>query len=67
MTDEMAERTVVSVADLREAAEAVLSTGRRGYWGAGAVLAIEGIFEELGLDAPVVYSIGRVEWRRDDG
>lgn len=67
MSDEMAERTVVSVAALRGATERAMARATRGWWGAAASEALVALFEELGLDAPVIYADGRVEWVRHDG
>ena len=67
MSDEMAERTVGSVAALRGATERSMARAARGWWGAAASETIVALFEELGLDAPVIYADGRVEWVRDDG
>ena len=63
----MAERTVVSVAALRGATERVRAMSSRGWWGAAAAEALAALFEELGLDSPVIYADGRVECVRHDG
>lgn len=62
MTDEMAERTVVSVADLRRAAEDLMGRASPGWWGAAAEEALRALFGGLGLDVPVAHADGRVEW-----
>lgn len=62
MTDEMAERTVVSVADLRRAVEDLMVRAPRGWWGAATEEALRALFGGLGLDVPVAHADGRVEW-----
>lgn len=62
MTDEMAERTVVSVAALRRAAEDLMGRAPRGWWGAATAEALAELFGGLGLDVPVARADGRVEW-----
>lgn len=62
MTDEMAERTVVSVADLRRAAEGLMGRASPGWWGAATEEALRALFGGLGLDVPVAHADGRVEW-----
>ena len=62
MTDEMAERTVVSVADLRRAAEDLTGRASHGWWGAATDEALRALFGGLGLDVPVAHADGRVEW-----
>lgn len=63
MTDEMAERTVVSVADLRRAALAGMEGATHGFVTPEAAATIAILFDELGLEHPVYGPGGRVEWR----
>ena len=64
MTDEMAERTVVSVADLRRAALAGMDGASHGFVTPEAQATIAILFDELGLEYPAYGRNGRVEWRR---
>lgn len=63
MTDEMVERTVVSVADLRRAALAGMEGATHGWVTPEAQATIAILFDELGLEHPVYGRDGRVEWR----
>ena len=62
MTDEIAERTVVSVAALRRAAEDLMGRASCGWWGAATAEALAELFAGLGLEVPIAHADGRVEW-----